>query len=318
MRRFAFLTSVASVASVASAVVFFALGTTSPAQQPASIKAAKSDVELIQGAWVIVGLETGGKAESDKNYRGNTFTFSKDKVVLKEGNFPSIEFSLTLDATKSPKTIDLASKYVTLRGIYKLESDDLTLSLGIGAGRPTEFATKTGGETETFTLKRSKWEKYTHPATGFTVEMPGKPEEITREPDTVGESATTLFVVRSEMERLTYSVSMTSHSSKLTAKQAEMAFEAAVKVALTAVSPDAKATETERTTPKGAGGSPAKEFAFTLEFPDVKEKGSARARAFVNGDRLFVLTVIGSEESTKSPSVSRFWGSFRATATKPK
>src|SRR5262249_27015798 len=140
---------------------------------------AKKDLDLFQGTWDIVGLETGGKAESEKNYKGNTFRFDKDKATLREGAFPQVEFTFTLDPTKTPKAIDLAGKnnVPVIRGIYKLDGDNLTLSLGIGAARPTEFATKAGGDNEVFLLRRNHWERYADKGNGFSVEMPGRPEE---------------------------------------------------------------------------------------------------------------------------------------------
>src|SRR5262249_20098381 len=158
----------------------------------------------IQGTWQIVALEAGGKPEPERNYKWNSFTFSRDKsndkAVLREvGHLPT-DFTFKLDPIPTPKTIDLTTKTgITLRGIYKLEGDDLTMCLSVGSSRPTEFATKAGGDTETFTLKRSKWEKYTDRTFGFSVEMPGKPEERVRTTDTpAGMTSTTFLVARSD------------------------------------------------------------------------------------------------------------------------
>src|SRR5262245_52623372 len=130
---------------------------TSQQPEPKGKAKTKKDQDLIQGNWDIVGLETGGKAEPDKNFKGNTFSFAKDRATLREANYPPVEFTFTTDPTKTPKTIDLAGKNSVLRGIYKLDGDNLTLSLGIGATRPTDFTTKAGGDSEVFQLRRNRW-----------------------------------------------------------------------------------------------------------------------------------------------------------------
>src|SRR5262245_45447230 len=180
------------------ALLVLALLPHSPAQQQPEQK-AKPDAEAIIGTWSIVGLETGGKGEPEKNFRGNTFTFTKDKATLREGSYQPIDFTYTLEPAKTPKTIDLTTTKGgsnTIKGIYKLEGDDVVMSLSIGGMRPTEFATKTGGDTETFTLKRIKWERYTDKTFGFSIDLPGKPEERVRKADTpAGMVTSTFFVV---------------------------------------------------------------------------------------------------------------------------
>src|SRR5262245_11663175 len=120
---------------LALAAVLFAFACQTVARQPAEQK-PKTDLELLQGTWEIVGLETGGQAEAEKNYEGNTFTFRRDKgadvAVLKEGGFPGfppVEFTFTLDPSKAPKAIDLTTRGTAVRGIYKLDGDDLTLTV---------------------------------------------------------------------------------------------------------------------------------------------------------------------------------------------
>ena len=54
-----------------------------------------------------------------------------------------------LDTGKMPKTIDLmvngrSMKELRLMGIYRLDGDELTLSVGDGATRPIEFKANTG------------------------------------------------------------------------------------------------------------------------------------------------------------------------------
>ena len=73
------------------AVLFGLTGSTAAPQQPEAKQ--KTDQELFQGIWEIVGLENGGKAQPNTNFQGNTLTFTKDKLLLKEGIFPPLEFT---------------------------------------------------------------------------------------------------------------------------------------------------------------------------------------------------------------------------------
>src|SRR5580698_333338 len=104
------------------ALLLFVMSQTS-AQQPAETKQA-SDQDHLQGVWVVTGLETGGKGEALGPYRGS-FLFSKDKAILREGTYPPIEYTFSLDPGKTPKSIDLTIKNKSIYGIYKIDNDEL-------------------------------------------------------------------------------------------------------------------------------------------------------------------------------------------------
>ncbi|WP_439629947.1 TIGR03067 domain-containing protein [Gemmata sp.] len=270
---------------------------------------ARTDADLVEGTWLIVGLEAGGKAEPEANYRGNTLTFTKDKATLKEGKHAPIEFAWALDPTKSPGAIDLTAKAVTIRGVYRFDGDDLTLCLSIGPNRPTDFATRAGGDTEVFTLKRSRWERYSDKASGFGVDMPGRPEERKRD-------ATTVQVVRSEAERVTYLVAVTPVAGPPEEKAAEAALDATRAALLAEAAGPAKATvESERTFK--VGPATVRELTIGLEV-DWKDKVGARVRLFAAGDRAFGLMVAGPEEGVRAANTGRFWNSFRLAGEKKK
>jgi uncharacterized protein (TIGR03067 family) len=304
---------------LAFAALLLAVTDQTPARQPAEPK-PKPDSELIQGPWSVVGLEAGGKAQPEKAFRGNTFTFTKDKAVLKEWAYPSIEYTFALDPTKAPKAIELTTTKGghVVHGMYKLDGDELTLCVSVGGSqRPTEFATKAGGDTETFTLRRLKWEKYTDKATGFTFEVPGKPEERTRMADTpAGPVTTTLVAARNDNDRVTYLVSSAALPAKPDARGTEAAMEAMQKVVLAEAAPGAKATMESERFKQPAGVSAAREYTVTLELPNSKDKGMARVRLYVAGDRAYALAVFGQEEGTRSANVTRFWNSFRLPGEK--
>jgi uncharacterized protein (TIGR03067 family) len=287
-----------------------------PEQKAKADPKQKPDLELIQGTWLIVGLETGGKAEAERNYRGNTFTFTRDKATLREGTFPAIDFALSLDPSRTPRAIDLTAKGNLLKGIYKLDGDEMTLCIGIGGLRPTEFATKGGGDSETFTLKRSNWEHYTNKPVGFSVDLPGKPAEKAVDVTiTSGTVATTFQTFHNETDRLTYLVSVTPLPGKLDAKELDAAFEAVKKAVIVELVDKAKVTpETDREF--RSNGYAGKEWTLGFEAPDSKETMAMRIRLFIAGDRLYALAVSGMEDGTKSPNVTRFWNSFKLPAEK--
>lgn len=295
------------------ALLAFCLADQTPAGQEPK---PKPDPEAILGSWSIVGLETAGKPESEKHYRGNTFTFTKDKATLLERGYPPVEFTYTLDPTQTPRRIDLTAGKGgagMLKGIYKLEGDELVLCLSLGGTRPTEFATKAGGDTETFTLRRIRWERFTDQATGISVEFPGKPEEWARKMRTpAGEWSTTFFVVRHDADRVSYLVSITPLPRKPTGKEADAVLEVAQRALVAEVDKAAKATVVaEGKFKPPLGVDVGKELTIALEAPGAGDPGAMRVRLFIAGDRLYSLAAAGVEEGIRSANVNRFWNSFR-------
>jgi uncharacterized protein (TIGR03067 family) len=303
------------------AATIFLLACTATAQQPGPKK--NSDPELIQGTWWIVGLESGGKAQSDKGFKGNSFTFSKGKAVntavLLERAYPKVEFTYSLDPGKSPKEINLTTKGNKALGIYKLDGDDdLTICVSLGGSRPGEFATRPGGDTETFTLRRNRWERYTEKGLGFSIEFPGKPVESTREVKLRGRRIDSrVFTVQSELERASYSVTVTPLESK-NAREADEALDAAQKAMLADLDEqaDAKLDSERKILKPPAGMMEARELTIAMRRPKSKDAGAMRVRLYASSERLYSLVVSGTDEVTKSPNVSWFWGSFRIPGEK--
>jgi len=290
------------------------------AQQPTEAK-LKSDLELLQGNWEIVGLESGGKDEVPVNYKGNRFTFTKEKAILREWGYSPIEYTFTLDSSKSPKTIDLTVKNSTLRGIYKLDNDELVLCLSMAGARPTEFMTKTGGDCERIAMKRSKWEKFADKTLGYSVELPGKPEERTRKLDSsTGQLACSLRLVRGDNERANYLVSILQLPRTLgdkDEKELEEMKEVLKKAMLSEIGATASTAAKSAVEPK-LNTNTAREWTITADVTGSMNKITARIRWFAVGDKLFGLMATGGEEVTRSRTVGLFLNSFvEPTPAKP-
>jgi RNA polymerase sigma factor (sigma-70 family) len=119
----------------------------------------KTDVEKLQGTWIVATLEVeGAKVEAN--------LFKGAKIVIKGDAFTTISMGATykgtfkIDATSKPKKIDLMftegpEKGNTSLGIYELDGDTWKLCLTIAnKDRPKEFATKPGSGLGLETLKR--------------------------------------------------------------------------------------------------------------------------------------------------------------------
>jgi uncharacterized protein (TIGR03067 family) len=290
----------------------------SGAQQPMDQK-EKSDQELLRGNWDIVGLESGSKSETF-NYKGNRFSFGKEKATLKEGSFPPIDYTFTLDSTKSPKIIDLTVKGNTLHGIYKLENETLMLCISMGGPRPTDFATKAGGDCERITMKRSRWEKYTDKHFGFTIELPGKPEERTRELDTLVGQVTTSFLVVKGTDRANYLVSILPLSGKVQEKDHDEIMDTLKKAMLAELSLSIPKSPVETKSTNSSGGRDYAIAADVMGSMDKVDKVTARIRMSVLGDKLYGLMAVGGDENAarvRPNTVSLFWSSFAPLPAKP-
>lgn len=105
----------------------------------------------LQGVWQAQSLEADGEPAPAKAVEKMRFTFKGDKVLVR-GNFRDDreeEGSYTIDASKSPKQIDLTLPQApkAALGIYEVKGGELKVCLRhvvSDEGRPTEFATKPG------------------------------------------------------------------------------------------------------------------------------------------------------------------------------
>jgi uncharacterized protein (TIGR03067 family) len=119
----------------------------------------KKDLDLFQGTWIVVSLETeGGKVEGDAvkgsklTVKGNDFTFDSMGVIYK-GTFK-------IDPAKKPKEMDITFTEGPEKGkseqvLYEVDADTYKLCLKPGGGeRPKAFKATDGCIIEV--LKREK------------------------------------------------------------------------------------------------------------------------------------------------------------------
>jgi uncharacterized protein (TIGR03067 family) len=123
---------------------------------------AKTDTGPIQGGWkMVLGFINGEELPADQVMTGE-LTIEDDQYHAKLGTAASTS-KIKVDSSKTPKEIDLTytdgdQKGKTVKGIYRLNGDDLTICRGLTEmrARPTEFAAPVNSGLLLVTWKRSK------------------------------------------------------------------------------------------------------------------------------------------------------------------
>jgi RNA polymerase sigma factor (sigma-70 family) len=120
----------------------------------------KADKDNLQGTWVPVSAEEGGKKITDDEIKAAGFemVFDGDKVTFPIKGEPK-ELGYKLDPAKKPKQIDLVfGEGKTAKGIYLLDGDTLKMCVqkDPDGERPAEFVSKEGTEHWLIVLERKK------------------------------------------------------------------------------------------------------------------------------------------------------------------
>jgi len=121
----------------------------------------KEELKALEGVWVLDAATLAGRDHLD-DFQGFKLTITGEKYTIDLG--PNSDHgTLTIDPTKSPKTIDITTrkdgpfKGRTLPGIYQLKDGKLIVCCDSEAkARPTAFEAKEKTTVMLFTLKREK------------------------------------------------------------------------------------------------------------------------------------------------------------------
>jgi uncharacterized protein (TIGR03067 family) len=127
------------------------------AAPPPKAEPAKEALAGLQGEWKQLEYTKNGM----KDECSNCFVIIKDNFfTVREAGRNDVA-TFTIDPKADPKTIDLKvqekDQVLSLKGIYKLEKDKLTICIGLAdAERPKEFKSAKGSKRGLFVLERVK------------------------------------------------------------------------------------------------------------------------------------------------------------------
>jgi uncharacterized protein (TIGR03067 family) len=132
---------------------------------PARDDAVKKELAKMQGSWQVVSGEEDGKPSSEYLTENLKWIIKGDQLSF-TGIAPLTDkagkLTLTIDASTTPKCIDLKVEAGSLKGtvwegVYEWKGEELKLCLHLAGGkRPVEFGTKEGSNQVLFVLKREK------------------------------------------------------------------------------------------------------------------------------------------------------------------
>jgi uncharacterized protein (TIGR03067 family) len=122
----------------------------------------KKELAKLEGKWEAVSVTVDGKAQEPEELKDRFLVIKGDKAMFMYKDKERGTSSMKIDPGKTPAQIDTTyedgpAKGSTLKGIYKLEGDTLTICYGgLNKDRPTEFASKPGSGTILIVQKRAK------------------------------------------------------------------------------------------------------------------------------------------------------------------
>jgi len=131
------------------------------ADEPKKDETAR-DVERFQGVWTLLSLENNGESATREALQGRKLIVTRNDSVFIQGDKVYSRSRQKLDATKSPRQVDItqsegAEKDKVTKGIYVLDGDDLTICyIYPGDGRPTEFKAGKGSGCILLKFRREK------------------------------------------------------------------------------------------------------------------------------------------------------------------
>jgi uncharacterized protein (TIGR03067 family) len=103
--------------------------------------AADAELDKLQGKWTVESFEYNGTPV--EQMLGAVREIAGDKYMLSPKSGDSYSGTVKLDATQSPKQIDLILSDRTLKGIYEIDGTTLNIAYALaGDARPTELVSK--------------------------------------------------------------------------------------------------------------------------------------------------------------------------------
>jgi uncharacterized protein (TIGR03067 family) len=107
-----------------------------------------SDLDKLQGTWVLAKMEVDGEAISPENFKNWQSDYKGNKLTLHAGETVRRRGIVTLEPSRNPKAIntwdqDGPFEDQTVPGIYEIDGDTLKVCFARpGEDRPKEFTTK--------------------------------------------------------------------------------------------------------------------------------------------------------------------------------
>jgi uncharacterized protein (TIGR03067 family) len=119
---------------------------------------SKSDLDRLQGTWVLIRMESGGKMVQQIMIISGEYHLMVEGnkvIVTQEGRIVPMG-TLKLDPTQRPRLYNrILDDDRLCRGIYELDGDHLRICLGFpGMARPKEFSTKLGEQSSLMVYRR--------------------------------------------------------------------------------------------------------------------------------------------------------------------
>jgi uncharacterized protein (TIGR03067 family) len=121
----------------------------------AAARTESADEKELQGKWIVESFEYNGNPVERLKEAVREFKDGKYSLTPKTGD--GIEGSVKLDASATPKTIDLDVNGRILKGIYELTGDTLKMCYNLTRDeRPSEFVSKPDSGLIVIVHKRGK------------------------------------------------------------------------------------------------------------------------------------------------------------------
>jgi uncharacterized protein (TIGR03067 family) len=124
--------------------------------------AVKKDVARLQGVWTMLELEANGRPALPGEMMSWILVVEGNQYNPGSGEL-SLEYTFRIDPSLTPKAIDLIpedgpERHKTIRGIYSLEGDTLTICRPLDSfgDRPAGFTTRPGSNTSRVVWKKRK------------------------------------------------------------------------------------------------------------------------------------------------------------------